>query len=264
MSPVGPDPAELLPAAARALLVAADQHLDAHAWGRRSLAPGREQSRSLLEVCAAAARPGDDPEMVVTLATGLAELARTQQESFPDNLCCDFDLLVADAVRHARASPRPAAVMHARLASMCRLQRLYGSDTAIRFRYVHDFVYGFDWAKWVARDPDLRATVGPFDPMFLEHLERRAHVLLGLIAEDDPVYGSLPDDHARNPFPFSREPDDELTLHRDLARHNLVPVPAWDPQGRPTWLRAFAALRVERAAALGLAVGIAVATQSPA
>ena len=254
MSAAGRAPAKLLPAAAHTCLAAADQHLDAHHWGRRSLAPDREQSRSLLEVCAAAAQPGDDPEMLTVLATGLAELARAQRASFPDNVCCDFDLLVADAVRQARASAHPAAAMASRLASMCRLQRLYGGDTAIRFRYVHDFVYGFDWAKWVARDPDLRGSVGPFDPVFLEHLERRAHELLGLISEDDAVYGALPDDHARNPFPFSREPADELALHRSLARSGLVPVAAWDPQARPTWERAFAALRVERAAALGLAV----------
>lgn len=242
-----------LPAPAQALLRATDELLDSHAWGRRSLAPGRGGSRELLAVCAAAARPGDGDDALLALADGLCELARAQLQSFPDNLCCDFDLLVAHALRRARASAEPARTISAQLAQICRLQRLYGRDTAIRFRYVHDFVYGFDWAKWVGRDPDLRAGIGPFDRGFLDHLERRAHALLGLIADDDPVYGSIPDDQARNPFPFSREPAAELQLHHDLAARDLIPVPAWDPDAQPSWHRPYAALRVERAAALGLA-----------
>ena len=243
---------EELPAEARERLASADEDLDAHRWGRWSLAPGRDRSRSLLVVCAAAARPEDDASTLITLATGVAELADAQRESFPDNLCCDLDLLVADTLRRARASVSPTTEISTRLARICRLQRLYGGDTAIRFRYVHDFVYGFDWAKWVGRDPDLRAGVGPFDTIFLDHLERRAHALLGLIAADDPVYGQIPEDQARNPFGFSREPEAELTLHRDLARRGLVPVAAWDPDASPTWRRPYAALRVERAAALHL------------
>ena len=241
-----------LPAPARMKLIRADRSLDDHAWGRRSLAPGREQSRSLLELCVAAALSTDDVDTLMALATGVADLANAQRESFPDNLCCDLDFLVAHTLRRARASARPAEDVADRLARICRLQKLYGRDTAIRFSYVHDFVYGFDWAKWVGRDPDLRASVGPFDTVFLDHLERRAHVMLGLIAADDPLYGQIPEDQARNPFPFSREPAPELTLHRDLAARGLVPVEAWDPDATPSWRRPFAALRVERAAALGL------------
>lgn len=242
-----------LPASACTLLAATDELLDRHAWGRRSLAPGRGRSRELLAVCLAAAAPTDDDTTLLALAEGLAAVARAQLESFPDNLCCDFDLLVAHTLRRGRASADPAATISAHLAQICRLQRLYGRETTIRFRYVHDFVYGFDWAKWVGRDPDLRAGVGPFDRAFLDHLERRAHVLLGLIAEDDPVYGGIPDDAARNPFPFDREPPAELELHDDLAARGLIPVAAWDPDAAPRWQLPFAALRVERATALGLA-----------
>lgn len=242
-----------LPAVARVTLAAADAAL--YGWGRRSLAPGREQARKLVAVCEALARPTDPEDLLVALARGLAEVAAAQRESFPDNLCCDFDRLAADLLRAARAAVDPAAQVTARCRQIAGLQLLYGRDTAIRFRYVHDFIYGFDWAKWVARDPDLRANVGPFAPAFLEHLERRAHALLGLIAADDPVYGALPDEQARNPFPFSREPAAELTLHRDLAVRGLIPVAAWDPDALPVWHRPFAALRVERAAALGLCPG---------
>lgn len=243
-------PPSPIPDAARTLLARTDAAL--LGWGHRSLAPGREQSRGLLELCTALADPRDPPTLLLALAEGLAAIATAQQASFPDNLCCDFDALTAHLLRSARAALDPRALLAARCGQISRLQRLYGRDTAIRFRYVHDFVYGFDWAKWVARDPDLRAGVGPFDPPFLDHLERRAHALLDLIADDDAVYHALPDEHPRNPFPFSREPAHELALHRDLAARSLVPVAAWDPDATPVWRRPFAALRAERAAALGL------------
>ncbi len=236
----------------RARLLEVDALLVARGWIRRSLAPGRELARSLLEVFTRAVHADDGEATRGALADGLAELAVAMQVSFPDNLCCDLDLLAADCLRRARAAADPPALVTACFEQLCRLQRLYGRDTAIRFRYVHDLVYGFDWAKWVGRDPDLRASVGPFDFAFLDHLERRADVMLGLISVDDAVYGALTDDQARNPFPFSREPAAELTLHRDLAARGLIPVAAWDPAAWPTWRRNYAALRVERAAALGL------------
>ena len=158
----------------------------------------------------------------------------------------------AHASTPSHRSSASASASTSALPQIARLQRLYGQDTAIRFRYVHDFIYGYDWAKWVGRDPDLRAGIGPYDAVFLDHLERRAHELLGLIAVDDPVYPGLPDEQARNPFPFSREPEAELRLHRTLAARGLLPLAAWDPAARPVWSRPFAALRAELAAMLGL------------
>lgn len=241
-----------LPEPVLARLVACERELAGHGWVRRSLAPGRELARGLVEVCGAVAAPGDDDATLLALADGVAGLCAAQRASFPDNLACDLDFVVAQALRRARAQPGPAEAVRDQFARMSRLQRLYGEDTAIRFRYVHDFVYGFDWAKWVGRDPDLRAGVGPFDAVFLDHLERRAHELGQLIAADDEVYGQIDPEHSRNPFPFSREPADELRLHRALAARGLVPVAAWDIDAQPTWRRPYAALRVQRAAALGL------------
>ncbi len=239
-----------LPGPTRAVLAEMDAVL--RDWGHRSLAPEREQGRELLPVCAMLVAPGDSPALVNALAQGLVEVSAAQVSSFPENLYCDFEFMAADLLRRARAAVDPVGLLSVRLAQIARLQRLYGGDTAIRFRYVHDFVYGYDWAKWVGRDPDLRAGVGPYDAVFLDHLEHRAHELLGLIAVDDPLYPGLPDEQARNPFPFSREPASELRLHRALAARGLIPLAAWDPDAQPVWSRPFAALRAELAATLGL------------
>lgn len=57
---------------------------------------------------------------------------------------------------------------------------------------------------------------------------------------------------ARNPFPFSREPEAEAALYRDLAARSLIPVPAWQLAPEPEWDRPFAVAREERARALRL------------
>ena len=64
------------------------------------------------------------------------------------------------------------------------VQARYGARSAIRFRYVHDFIYGYDWARWVAREPETRTAIGPYDPVFLKRMRDRADELLELIADE--------------------------------------------------------------------------------
>jgi len=239
-----------LPQAAHSLLAAAEAHT--RGWSHATLSPERDKSRGLVEVCAAALSPDDDEATVMALARGLAEIHTAQARSFPDNLFADHDYMAASLVRRARETTDPAASLTAACAQIARLQRLYGQDTAINFRYAHDFVYGYDWAKWVARGSDTRLGVLPFDGEFLAHMEKRAHELLALIHSDDAVYPTLPKGQERNPFPFSREPADEAALHRALVQRGELPVAAWDPDARPVWDRPYAELRVAQAERMGL------------
>ena len=186
-------------------------------------------------------------------AMALERVGRAQLDAFPGNLFWDMDALAASLVRQARRSPRPARRLAELAGHVARLQNLFGSETAIRFRYVHDFVYGYDWAKWVKRDRENRADVGPFDATFLAYSERRAGELMQLIAQDDDKYGRLPDGKARNPFGFSREPKDEIRLFRDLAERDLLPIRAWELDPPLDWEPPYLALREERAEALRIA-----------
>ncbi|WAS94152.1 ferrochelatase [Nannocystis punicea] len=215
----------------------------AMSWPGRSLAPGRANSRSAEEV---AARVAAGARAAAELAATLREIEAAAAGAFPGNIFWDTELLAAELLR---AGPGEIAAQGRRIAG---LQALYGHTTAIRFRYVHDFLYGYDWAKWVQREPDERARVGPFAPAFIDHQERRARELEQLIAADDVVYPSLPEGQVRNPFPFSREPEAEALLLSDLAAARLLPVEAWDPAASPRWDRPYADLRTRRAAALGL------------
>ena len=233
----------------------------------RSLNPERELSTTLDELHEQTLAPLE-PELREALspplAAGLVSLALAQLEAFPGNLFWDFDLIAATVVAEAKEFARTqgvgpaAACIDDRFERMARLQHLYGRETAINFSYVHDFVYGYDWAKWVAREPELHEDVpGPFSLRFLLYMEHRGEQLLELIANDDQKYPTLPEGRPRNPFEFSREPEAEVTLHAELAKRELVPVPTWDAGAltldwSARWREPFQERRVEVARELGL------------
>ncbi len=229
----------------------ADRMLDEASPARRSLAPDRSRARSLaLVIDAACDRYGlrsNDAKLVDAISLGLAEVALAQLRAFPKNLFWDFEFMTASVLAEAVKAAAPAQLARKRLRQIADLQRLYGRETAIHFTYVHDFVYGYDWAKWIARDPPPRREHGPYSAVFLDYMEVRAHQLLALIASDDRKYPTLADRQPRNPFPFSREPASEIRLHRELARRRQLPIEAWKIDSSPQWNRRYAAIRAERA-----------------
>jgi hypothetical protein len=236
--------------------------LEAGGGPLRSLDPTRIRASTLAEVHAGAlATVAESVRDAITepLADGLCQLALAQLDAFPGNLFWDLDLIAAAIVDEAALAPESArACVDDRFDRMTALQHLYGRRTPINFGYVHDFVYGFDWAKWVAREPSLHAAVpGPFSLEFLVYMHQRGHELLRLIATDDAKYPSLDGDEPRNPFPFSRAPDDEIRLHRELARRDLIPVPTWERDVNcrdwsTRWQLGFAERRIAVAGELGL------------
>lgn len=244
-------------------LRATTRMIEAEVGPLATLDPTRELATPLIDVHERALA-GLDPSLAAVLArplsNGLCELALAQLDAFPGNLFWDLDLIAASIVAQASGLPQLAAIQHVaqQFGRMAELQRLYGRSTAINFAYVHDFVYGYDWAKWVAREPSVQTDVPePFAPRFLAYMRTRALELLELIAADDAKYPTLVDEQARNPFPFSREPADEIRLHRELARRDLIPVPTWDPAAlsldwSTRWQVPFQAQRVDVARELGL------------
>ncbi len=227
-----------------------DARIDEVAPARSSLAPRGRRAHALVAVAERHVR-GDRP-LDRAFVEGLAKVGAAQVESFPENLFWDFDAFAASVHAQAERTDDPILLLDEVCGIACRLMALFGALSPIRFRYVHDFMYGFDWARWVARDPGARAAVGPYDMPFLRYVFRRGHELVDLIHGDDAKYGRLADGEHRNPFGFSRDPDGERRLFEELARLDLVPVPAWECTGRAMWDRPFAELREARAKALGL------------
>jgi hypothetical protein len=236
---------------ALARLGSADAAIDAVVSERRTLDPTRKRAHTLREVGARLAGDGGAPEVTLAFADALATVARSQLDAFPENIFWDLDYVGAALWRAARLPEGAARV--ARLAErIAELHRDFGRASTIRFRYAHDFVYGFDWARWVARDEDSRASIGPFDVSFLAHMRERGNELAQAIRRGNPRYPVLPDRAWRNPFEFSREPEHEIALHRDLAARDQIPVAAWRADANPNWRADATRSRVERARALGI------------
>jgi hypothetical protein len=190
-----------------------------------------------------------------TLVIGLGRIEAAIERHFPENLFADLDrvAVVLDALRTREGD----AAALARADRIAEVHAVFGQETPLRFRYAHDFLYGFDWARRVARDPSTRSAVGPYDEAFLAYSMDRAAELCALVARNDRKYGPLERGAHRNPFPFRRDLEAERTLHRALAADGAIPVRAWDPGGQPVWDRPFTALREAKAHALGLAIDAA-------
>ncbi len=221
-----------------------DAWLDRHVGVRLSLCPGRERPTPFAELFCALEL---DRAREYALREVSERLVQAIAYHYPDNVFWDLDRLVSSlATRVSTDAIRSSGE---------RLERLmagFGMHSEIRFRYVHDFTYGFDWAKWVARAPEEREYIGPFDDAFLIYLEQRQRELMELIARDDEKYGKLRGDAPRNPFAFSREPEDERRLHEALAASGHVPVLTWTFDGRDRWGARFSEERDRVAKGLGL------------
>ncbi len=242
---------------AREVLLAADRELERRGVLRRSLCPELRLATPLaaLGVSLSAELPSGAE---VAFAEALSAIALAELGSFPNNLFWDLDYLAACLARQASGAAEPARHLAQVAEEVVALQRVFGGEE-IHFRYAHDFIYGYDWVKWVKKAPGERAHVGPFELPFLRALRRRGDELLHLIEVNDVEYPRLTERAAdgalapRNPFGFVREPWAEEQLHRRLAEEGAIPVESWRIDARPVWDRPYQQLRVERAQALGLA-----------
>lgn len=217
---------------------------------RASLAPDRARAPTPGELAEQVTAGQGDDARLRAFTRGLCDIVEALAEEFPDNIFWDLDYPVRclwDA-----GGPHDMEAFAHRVVTLCRG---FGARSPLRFRYAHDFVFGYDWARWVKREPEQRADIRPFDAAFFEYLEDRRQQLLELVASNDAKYSQLQGAEFRNPFGFSREPDEEARLHQALAREDLIPVKAWRMDGDPRWHLPFAELRTEAALRLGLSRG---------
>ena len=225
-----------------------DVSIDGTPRGALTLDRNRQRATPLTELVATLADADQRPHLAVAArAVGEAQL-----EAFPGNLLWDFDFYLASVHDEAVRSDDYAGHLERTTEVTVGLMKLYGQSSAIRFQYVHDFIYGFDWARWVRREPEARGRTRPFSLDFLSESDRRGRAILRLIESDDEVYPKLSGPGARNPFPFIRTPDEELRLYRGLADRGCVPVEAWRVDATPNASRDFDAIREAAADRLGL------------
>lgn len=226
-------------------VAAADAQIERRPSAPLSLDPSPRRATKLSTLIESLGGEACDRE---AFGDAIVSIAESQLRHFPGNLFWDFDALAAQLARFNREELTEAV-------SLSRsLMERFGMNSPIRFRYVHDFMYGFDWARWVALDPGTRSAVPPFGLEFLRAIYRRGGELIETIrARGDARYPPMgANEDARNPFGFIREPREEYYLMRALAARGLVPVRAYDPHAEGDFRRDFRALRAEIARELGL------------
>ena len=220
-----------------------DDLFAAHEVESLSLCPGRTYATRFAELERSAVRPQLTPDLAAHLAPVLEGMVRSMLEHFPENIFWDFDFFVAGVVRQTLVEEDPAHFLESFGERVVTLMRLFGRESDIRFRYLHDFLYGFDWARWVKKEPEARQLVQPFSLTFLDYLHRRGRELAQLIADDNRKYHRIADGSYRNPFAFSREPAKEAHLFTQLSVRGLLPLEAWKRDAQPIWDRPFERLR---------------------
>lgn len=176
-------------------------------------------------------------------------------ENYPENIFWDLDFLASNMF--TKIQEEETNTVKEKVASRYRQKlrdifQLFGNKTDINFRYIHDFIYGFDWCKWV-RSSQSNIEIKMLDPFgicFLDSIEKRGLEILELIAKNDENYVSLDSGVYRNPFTFSRGTEDEIRLFEDLAKTGDIPVPGWQAYGEVQYKKDYSLIRNQRAKAL--------------
>ncbi|MEA5503312.1 hypothetical protein VB735_09365 [Halotia wernerae UHCC 0503] len=208
-----------------------------------SLNPKKTLITSFAELENLVAAQTTDMQLISHLQSTLEVILDAQLQNFPENIFWDFDFMVSSILRQALVANDGADFLEYFGNKMVALTELFGIKKEIRFRYVHDFMYGFEWAKWVQKEPQNRAHIEPFSLFFLDYLLIKGQELVHRISLDQVSFYKLCDTGFRNPFSFSREPEDEYRLLTYLAEKQLIPVAAWNWNAHPIWNQPFEEIR---------------------
>lgn len=227
-----------------------DSYLNQANIHRASLCPNRSTATSFTVLDQQSHWP--DATWREAVGNCFLAIAKAQVKAFPENIYWDFDYMLEYLLQAAQKAATPFDYIERFEQQLVRLMDLFGQHSVIRFRYVHDFSYGFDWARWVKKAPETRKSIAPFSFTFLDYIECRGAELMELIAQNDEKYHQMQGPQHRNPFGFSRAPSDEQRLLSEMAQENLIPIKLWDRTQLPDWEPNYANIRKERATQMGI------------
>lgn len=230
-----------------------DEILTQHKDEILSLNPYKKTITKFVEIEALIRENITDSELISTLQVTLARIVKSQIQNFPENIFWDFDFMVSSMINQALIAEDGApAFLEAFAEKMVLLSELFGINSEVRFRYVHDFIYGFEWAKWVQKDPLNHSIIDPFSLIFIDYLLAKYQEILQRIHRGKYQSYKLCNDGFRNPFTFSRKPEDEYRLLKHLAQAEFIPVAAWDWNAIPIWNKSFQEIREQIALELNI------------
>ena len=230
-----------------------DEILAQHSVNPLTLNPHKTLITSFVELENLITAITTDQEIIVALRDSLELIIYAQVQNFPENIFWDFDFMVGSMVRQALVADEGAVSFLKSFGhKMVLLIELFGIKKEIRFRYVHDFIYGFDWARWVKKEPQSRSHSEPFSLVFLDNLLIKGEKLVKHINYGQVTSYNLGNTGYRNPFDFSREPEDEHLLLTSLAKEKLIPVEACNWDISPVWNQPFQEMRQQLALKLNI------------
>ncbi len=210
-----------------------------------SLNPHKTFATSFTELGSLVTEKTNDTQLITFLASTLERIILAYLDNFPDNIFWDFDFLVSSMLNQALVADDPVEFLKYFGDQIISLLELCGVKRKIRFRYVHDFIYGFDWVRWVQKETETRANEEPLSLNFLNYLLGRCEEILQLICLEKASNYKLCNEGYRNPYCFSRKPEDEHRLLTYLAVNQLIPVTAWNWNAQAVWNKPFQQLREE-------------------
>ncbi|MBW4611424.1 MAG: hypothetical protein KME22_30595 [Hassallia sp. WJT32-NPBG1] len=208
-----------------------------------SLNPQKILATSFAELGTLIAEKTSEIQLITCLHNTLEQIIFAELDNFPENIFWDFDFLVSSMLNQALVADDAVEFLQCFGGKMVSLLELCGIKRKIRFRYVHDFMYGFDWARWVQKEPETRANEEPFSLKFLDYLLAKCEEILQRICLKKANYYKPCGKGYRNPYCFSREPEDECRMLRYLAANELIPVRVWNWNTQPVWNKPFQQLR---------------------
>lgn len=221
-----------------------DEIIELHRVKPQSLNPDKFISTSFAELGDFIVQTTDDVQFIQVFRNTLEGILKSMLHNFPENIFWDFDFFVRSILRQGLTSKKEYNYFFKSFQDKIELvMDLFGNQSEICFRYLHDFTYGFDWARWVNNEPQARNSIEPFSPTYLDYLLSRGQDILTSIYSNDLKYHRLPRNSYRNPFSFPREPEDETCLFKKLAKRKLIPVAAWDWNASPVWNKPFHQMR---------------------
>ncbi|WP_414623296.1 hypothetical protein [Calothrix sp. CCY 0018] len=218
-----------------------------------SLNPNQSLITSFTQLGVKVVQQVPDVYLMTIFRDTLQRILESSLHNFPENIFWDFDFIVSSMLKQALSSDAPQDALEDFGNKIVLLMDMFGRESEIRFRYVHDFMYGFDWARWVKKKPEQRASSEPFCLHFLDDLLCKGEEILQCIKKDDLKYPQISEKRYRNPFCFSREPKDERCLLTYLADRKCIPVAAWEWNAMGVWDKPFYQMREE--ASLQLNIG---------
>jgi hypothetical protein len=228
-----------------------DLYIEERIPNRISLSPYQNQTNPFSELPGFLMELGLNAEHTGIVAFQLKQIVKSAVFHFPENIFWDFDFLIYRITTNSMSTSSFDNSIQLYSDKILQIFEIFGAHSPIKFRYIHDFIYGYDWLKWMLEKRQASDNTDPFGVDFLNYIYQRGLELVELIRKNDANYPEL-DGVYRNPFLFSRTTEEEILLHKDLSSVGQIPIEAWNKHATPKSDKNYSVIRLERSREMGI------------